>query len=87
MPQPEVFLFTDTILVFDHLQHVIKVVAHARLDGDVDAAYRQAVRCIDELAARLSEPLAQPPMAPIPEPDAEPVVGVDRTIAWVTAHS
>ncbi|HLF71307.1 MAG TPA: anthranilate synthase component I, partial [Dehalococcoidia bacterium] len=36
-----VFLFTDTLLVFDHLQHKIKVVSHFRLDGDIEAAYRQ----------------------------------------------
>ena len=51
------FLFTDTLLVFDHLQHRIKVVAHARLDGDVDTAYRQAVRRIEELVERLEGPL------------------------------
>jgi anthranilate synthase component 1 len=53
-----VFLFTDTLLVFDHLQHVIKVVAHVRLDGDIEAAYRQAVWRIEELVGRLSQPLA-----------------------------
>ncbi|HEY8489602.1 MAG TPA: anthranilate synthase component I, partial [Dehalococcoidia bacterium] len=52
-----VFLLTDTLLVFDHLRHTIKVVTHLRLDGDVDAAYRQAVRRIDALVARLAEPL------------------------------
>ena len=56
-----VFLFTDTLLVFDHLQHVIKVVAHVRLDGDIEAAYRQAVWRIEELVGRLSQPLADLP--------------------------
>jgi len=46
------------MLVFDHLKHTIKVVAHARLDGDIDAAYRQAVWRIDELVGRLAQPLA-----------------------------
>jgi len=50
-------LFTDTILVFDHLRHRIKVVSQVRLDGDIDAAYRLAMFKIDELAARLREPL------------------------------
>jgi anthranilate synthase component 1 len=72
LPMPEadpqglpesVFLFTDTLLVFDHLQHTIKVVSHARLDGDVDASYRQAVFKIDELVQRLSKPLAKLPYA------------------------
>jgi anthranilate synthase component I len=54
-------LFTDTLLVFDHLKHVIKVVAHARLDGDVDAAYRQAQWRVEELVGRLSQPLSALP--------------------------
>ncbi len=70
VPEPEcdplglpdaIFLFTDTLLVFDHLQHVIKVVSHVRLDGDIDAAYRQAVWRIEELVGRLAKPLAALP--------------------------
>jgi anthranilate synthase component I len=67
-----VFLFVDTLLVFDHLQHTIKVVSHARLDGDVEAAWRQAAWKIDELAARLSQPLTRLPYVqsgpPVPNP-------------------
>lgn len=55
------FLFTDTLLVFDHLQHAIKVVTHLRLDGDVEAAYRQATWRIEELVGRLSRPLTELP--------------------------
>jgi anthranilate synthase component 1 len=51
-------LFTDTLLVFDHLRHRIKLVSHVRLEGDVDAAYRLAVFKIEELAERLREPLS-----------------------------
>ncbi len=57
------FMFNDTLLVFDHLQHVIKVVSHARLDGDIDTAYRQAVWRIEELVGRLSQPLTALPYA------------------------
>jgi anthranilate synthase component 1 len=53
-------MLTDTLLVFDHLQHKIKVVSHARLDGDIDSAYRQATWRIDELVERLAQPLASP---------------------------
>jgi anthranilate synthase component 1 len=69
-----VFMFTDTLLVFDHLQHTIKIVSHARLDGDIDAAYTEAVRKIDELAARLAQPLAR---LPYEQPRNE---GADRTV-------
>ena len=70
LPMPEsdpqgfpesVFMFTDTLLVFDHLQHSIKVVSHVRLDGDIEAAYRQAAWKIDDLVARLEAPLVQLP--------------------------
>src|SRR3989304_2083531 len=57
------FMFAATILVFDHLKHTIKVVAHCRLDGDLEASYRQACWRIDELVERLARPL---PAAPYP---------------------
>jgi anthranilate synthase component 1 len=81
LPMPEadpqglpesVFLFVDTLLVFDHLQHKIKVVSHARLDGDIEAAYRQATWKIEELVDRLSRPLAGLPYDPgCPTPGAD----------------
>ena len=73
LPMPEadpqgfpesVFMFTDTLLVFDHLQHTIKVVSHARLDGDIEASYRQATWKIEELVQRLATPLARLPYTP-----------------------
>ena len=51
------FMFVDTILIFDHVTHKIKVVSHARLDGDIDSAYETAVRKIDDLVNRLEQPL------------------------------
>jgi anthranilate synthase component 1 len=73
-----VFMFTDTLLVFDHLQHKIKVVSHARLDGDIDSAYQQATWRIDELADRLAMPLTTP--------DREPAAGVDETAGKVLSN-
>jgi len=54
-----IFMFADTVLVFDHLTHKIKVVSHAHLNGDVDQAYRRAVERIDSLVERLSQPFEQ----------------------------
>src|SRR3990172_3046205 len=67
------FMFVDTLLVFDHLKHTIKVVAHCRLDGDVEASYRQACWQIDDIVKRLARPLpaapyAIEPAAAAPEP-------------------
>jgi len=69
LPSPEtdtlqlpeaIMLFTDTLLVFDHLMHKIKVVSHVDLDGDIEEAYAQAVEKIESLVQRLRQPL-QPP--------------------------
>ena len=60
VPQ-SVFMFADTMLVFDHLRHHIKVVSHVRPGQDVERAYREATDKIDALVHRLSQPLSQPP--------------------------
>ena len=54
-----VFMFTDTLLVFDHVKHTIKVVSHAHLKGDTESSYRDAVERIDTLVDRLSAPLPE----------------------------
>ncbi len=59
------FQFVDTLLIFDHFKHLIKVVSHVRLDGDVETAYRVAQFRIDEVVERLQ---AGPPALPIDEP-------------------
>ncbi len=51
------FMFVDTMLVFDHVTHKIKVLSYVPLDGDIDAAYQKAVDKIDDLANRLNQPL------------------------------
>ncbi len=64
-----VFMTTDALLAFDHVQHKIAVIAHARVDvsaapgepGSPEAAYRNATGRIEELVARLEGPL--PPYA------------------------
>ncbi len=56
-----VFMFADTLLVFDHLRHDIKVVSHAHLYGDVEKAYIEATSRIDDMVERLSKPLSLPP--------------------------
>ena len=56
-----VFMLTSTFLVFDHVRHKIRIVSHAHLDKDVERAYADAVGRIDELAARLEQPVKLPP--------------------------
>jgi len=51
------FMFVDTMLVFDHVSHKIKVLSHVHLNGDIEDEYQKAVDKIDNLVDRLSQPL------------------------------
>ncbi|MFC1963951.1 anthranilate synthase component I [Chloroflexota bacterium] len=66
LPSPEhdslnlpeaLFMFVDTMLVFDHVTHTIKVLSYARLDGDIEQSYQEATVRIDRLVDRLNQPL------------------------------
>ena len=52
------FMFTDTIVIFDHVQHKIKVVSNASVNGDPPAAYRRATAQVDMLIASLARPVS-----------------------------
>ncbi|HEX8918014.1 MAG TPA: anthranilate synthase component I, partial [Chloroflexota bacterium] len=47
----------DTLLVFDHVAHIIHVLSHAHLDESLTTGYRQAIERIDRLVDRLQQPL------------------------------
>ena len=51
------FMFVDTLLVFDHVTHRIKVCSHVRLNGNIEKSYQEAVHRIDALVERLRQPL------------------------------
>jgi len=56
------FLLVDTLLVFDHVRHKIKVLTHVHLDeGTVESAYQEAIERIDGLVGRLGKPLVVEP--------------------------
>jgi len=52
-----VFMLADGLLIFDHVQHKISVVAHAFVDGDVESSYRDATNKVETLVNRLQGPL------------------------------
>ena len=54
-------LLVDTLVIFDHVRRRMLVVANALLDGDPEAAYRQAVERIVNLVARIRQPLEAAP--------------------------
>jgi anthranilate synthase component 1 len=66
LPSPEadplslpesMFMFVDTVLIFDHVTHKIKIVSQVQTDGDIETSYREAIKRIDDLAGRLKKPL------------------------------
>lgn len=59
-----ILMLADNLLVFDHLTHKIKIVAHAHLDGDVEQAYREATDRIEQMVDRLRQPIAAEPTPP-----------------------
>jgi len=67
LPSPEtdvlglpesLFMFVDTMLIFDHVTHSIKVLTHTRPDGDPEVEYERAIDRIEELIDRLHAPLS-----------------------------
>lgn len=65
------FMLPDTLVIFDHVRHQLILLANAHcVNGDADAAYNDAVRRIDRLAAALNRPLPQTmtESAPLREP-------------------
>jgi len=59
-----VFVFTDTMIIFDHVQHKMKIVANTFVDGPAECAYEQAVAKIESIVARLARPRPHEPAQP-----------------------
>jgi anthranilate synthase component 1 len=73
------FLLTDTLLIFDHVRHKIKVLCNAQVDGDPAAAYAQAAGKIERLVEQLRGPLPRPTTdRGVPPP---PAAGTPRSVA------
>jgi anthranilate synthase component 1 len=54
------FLLTDTILIFDHVESKIKIVSNAFVEKDASSSYEEAVRKIEEIVEHLSEAKGAP---------------------------
>jgi anthranilate synthase component 1 len=77
LPEAKMML-TDTLLIFDHLTHAIKVVSHAHLDGDIEKSYGEAVKKIDTLVERLRQPLPKEEPAAVLSDKKETTANVTR---------
>lgn len=66
-----IFCFTETVLVFDHLKHRVRVVTHLHLDApDLDAEYRRVLAVIVDVQQRLLQP-PRLPEEPAPHYDSD----------------
>ncbi|MCR4442542.1 MAG: anthranilate synthase component I [Peptococcaceae bacterium] len=52
-----VFMFADTLVIYDHVRQVIQVVSNARITGDPEQDYEQAVQRIKSIAQKLRRPV------------------------------
>jgi len=57
------FLLPDTLVIFDHAKHQLIVLANAHNKGNPDAAYKDAIRRIDQIVVALGNPLPPIPVA------------------------
>ena len=53
-------MLTDALVVFDHLQRTITVLANAYVEDDLEASYRQALDTITEVRGRLRASVPRP---------------------------
>ncbi len=54
LPVPEaIFMFTDSLVMFDHVKHSLTIIAYVSPHGDVDENYETAVAAIEDINARL----------------------------------
>lgn len=60
-----VFSFTETVLVFDHVKHRVRIVTHLHLDApDLESEYRRAVAILDDVEQRLRQSVRLPQEPP-----------------------
>lgn len=62
------FFFTDTLVVFDHVQHKMKIVSNASVNSRPEIAYKEALEKIEAVVSRLKKPL---PYEPLPAETAK----------------
>ncbi|MEI8176427.1 MAG: anthranilate synthase component I [Candidatus Omnitrophota bacterium] len=76
-----IFMLTDTILIFDHVDHTIKVVSNAHIaqGASPERVYRAAAAKIERLAAQLKKPLKRAAAEKPPVPSSLPAARSNMT--------
>jgi anthranilate synthase component 1 len=57
-------MLTDTLVVFDHLKHIVTVLANVYPERDIEASYAAALETIAEVRWRLAGPVPRPSRRP-----------------------
>jgi anthranilate synthase component 1 len=57
-------MFTDSLVVFDHLRHTITAIANVYARDGIEASYRRAAEQIADIRRRLEGPVPRPAQAP-----------------------
>tara|TARA_Y100000996_G_scaffold399257_1_gene368104 strand:+ start:2126 stop:3598 length:1473 start_codon:yes stop_codon:yes gene_type:complete len=68
------FMFSDSVVVYDHLLHSIKIVSHVRLNGDLEKNYAYATNKIESMITKITKPLDSLPYEPISGKTNESIV-------------
>jgi anthranilate synthase component 1 len=77
-----IFCFTETVLVFDHLKHRVRVVTHLHLDApDLEAEYQRCAAILADVQQRLHQELSFPPEPERKAPAQASTVTSNRTQA------
>lgn len=75
-----VMMLCDTIIVFDHLKHKIKVIANAAIEGrNADAAYSESIAKIEKIITLLARPLDSAGLQ-LEFPDIDPEIPLTSNI-------
>lgn len=57
------FIFSRTLIIFDHVSSTMKIVSNAFIEGDVDSAYHKAIGDIEKIAECLNKEVSEPPLS------------------------
>ncbi|GBC93529.1 Anthranilate synthase component 1 [bacterium HR15] len=71
-------MFPEVLLIFDHVQHLIRVLVNALPGADPAEGYRQAMRRIEQVLALLNRPLPPPPFVDAPAFQLNPTPNLSR---------
>jgi anthranilate synthase component 1 len=69
-----IYMFFDTIVIFDHVFHSLKIVSHCRLDTpDLYTAYEEAKQKILQVQSAIEKPFVRPSILPLTKDTADSI--------------